>query len=86
MKAVTIVRYRPHIKRPNHQHDHTEKLNGAPGGDEGSIWSNKAFSNGVLNILRHALRVLSVQLLKANNASHFLLSASYGTAMMDLIN
>lgn len=62
------------------------KLKRAPKGDEGSIWSNKAFSNGVLNILRHALRVLSVQLLKANNASHFLLSVSCGTAMMDLIN
>lgn len=60
-------------------------LTGAARG-EGSIWSNKGFSNGVLNILRHALRVLSVQLLKANNASHFLLSISCGTAMMDLIN
>lgn len=65
---------------------HVEMLKGAAKGDEGSIWSNEAFSNGVLNILRHALRVLSVQLLKANNASHFLLSVSCGTAMMDLIN
>lgn len=61
-------------------------LKRAPEGDEGSIWPNKAFPNGVLNILRHALRVLSVQLLKANNASHFLLSVSRGAAMMDLIN
>ena len=48
--------------------------------DEGSIWSNKAFSNGVLNILRHALRARSVELLKANNASYFLPSPSRGTS------
>lgn len=53
---------------------------------EAAYGQSKAFPNGVLNILRHALRVLSVQLLKANNASHFLQSASCGTAVMDLIN
>lgn len=49
-------------------------LKRASEGDEGSIWSNKAFSNGVLNIRRHALWAIRAQLLKASNAQHFLQS------------
>ena len=62
------------------------RFKSATQGDKGSIWSNKAFSNGVLNVLRRALQELSVQLLKANNASYFLHSPSYGTPKMDRIN